>query len=168
MILRVWYCTACGPQPTPLHRGQDRRACPTCSAPLFTIDATVTDGPFDGVTTPDDQGGPPPAPGDGGPFDGGAPWPDPFDGLLCGIRFVRVLAAPERIHWQVYVIDPAWPPHDPLGLHLAAMTCCGLSGPYSRPTQFTLLCGDCHQGVADGLAEARIVLRALQADGRLP
>jgi hypothetical protein len=166
MIVHVWQCARCGPMPTAMYCAGDLTAyCPRCEQPLAQLFVNVDTSAYD-----DPQAAPPP--GAGGARDGGVPWPDPFDGLLCGVRFLRAEGSADvpvqdgTVHWQVYVIDPSLSVGDDRRMHVAATTVCGVAGPYQRPNLLVDACQPCHDGFAEALAEARVVFRCLQDGGR--
>lgn len=162
MKLTVKFCPTHGAQLQWWYLGGSQAGrCYDCQAPLESGPASdVPSRPWG-----DDVGTEPPAPpGEGGAADGGPPWPNLWDGMMYGIRFVQAPDSddPSLVHRQVYVIDPARPQDDPLHLHLAAMTVCLLPGPYVRPASFTRICDVCRSDITLALAEAQAVLLAMQ------
>jgi hypothetical protein len=131
MIPHTVWCPNCGEMCSFILARDDVARCTTCQA------------------TVERMGGDVPAPGRGGPFDGGQPWTDPFDGLLYGISFVRATSRGRLIHSRVYAIDPA-DPNRPL---LAPTVVCGIPEPYARPREVHDWCPECQQDCYRALGE---------------
>jgi hypothetical protein len=138
MIPQTFWCPNCGQMCSFILARDDVARCTTCQAPVERM------------------GGDVPEPGRGGPFDGGQPWSDPFDGLLYGIAFVRSSPGGRLIHSRVYAIDPADPDHP----QLAPAAVCGVPEPYARPREVREWCPECQQGTYRALGEIARVMAA--------
>jgi hypothetical protein len=97
----------------------------------------------------------------------GGEWPDIFDQLLVGIRFVTLRDDPSA-HVQAYAIDPDCPDDDPDQLAMTDQTICGRPGPFTGQDRVDPRCPDCWAGIVTALEQCRAVIAQRRAARRLP